>query len=83
MQDFSRFPLSHSFQPTHKSFKIPGFSVLPNFVLASHIITSLTTSLRPYREGKHSLSHTTPLGRRHFANSSLCFNAKGQSLYKT
>lgn len=69
--------------PTHKSFRIPGFSLLPAFIPESHLIISLTTSLRPEREGKHSLCYSSPLGRRHLAISCLFFDIKGQSLCKT
>lgn len=60
---------------------LASLSFQASFLLV--VLLSLTTSLRPDREGKRYLSHSGPLGRRCFAICSLLLDIKGQSLRKT
>lgn len=64
------------------SVRIPGFSLLPDFLAAGQAMSTLTASLKIGREDGRSLSHSSPLWRS-FALRSLLFNKNGQSLYKT
>ena len=57
---------------SHQSFRISAFSHLSVCLPASHLLSSLTTSLRPGGEGEHDVSHSNPLRRRNFAISHLC-----------